>query len=128
VGTDGAERSWESRGHFFSAAGEAMRRILVEAARKKSRLKRGNNAKPITFDEECFQMDEPSEQLLAVDEALAKLEDVNELLAKIVKLRYFAGMKVAEIAAALGTSESTVNRSWKSAKAWLYREMEDQIK
>jgi RNA polymerase sigma factor (TIGR02999 family) len=126
AGPDGEERSWESRGHFFSAAAEAMRRILIENARRKACKKRGANAQRTTFDEERFEIPVPSEQILAVDEALGKLEETSPDLAKIVKLRYFAGMKAPEIASALGTSESTVNRAWKSAKAWLFREISEQ--
>lgn len=125
VGPDGEERHWKSRGYFFAAAAEAMRRILIENARKKLRHKRGEKAQHITFDENAFVLDEPSEQLLALNDALNRLEQVDPLLEKIVKLRYFAGLKTQEVATVLGKSESTVNRSWKAARAWLFREMTD---
>ena len=125
IGPDGEEKSWQSRGHFFTAAAEAMRRILIEKARSKARKKRGTDAKRITFDEDCFDMEEPAEQLLALDEALCILESAEPLLANIVKLRYFAGMTAPETAVALGTSESTIHRGWKSARAWLLREIKE---
>ncbi|YCM45731.1 sigma-70 family RNA polymerase sigma factor [Verrucomicrobiaceae bacterium 227] len=123
VGPDGEEVAWNSRGHFFAAAAEAMRRILIESARRKMSKKRGENPEMTSFDEERFETEVPSERLVAVDQALTKLEAESPDIAKIVKLRYFAGMTVPEIAAALGSSESTVNRTWKVAKAWLYREI-----
>lgn len=125
IGGDGKERSWQSRGHFFTAAAEAMRRILIENARSKSRKKRGQNAHHITFDEQCFHMDTPSDQMIALDEALNQLERNDLVLANIVKLRYFAGMTAPETALALGISESTVHRGWKSARAWLLREIKE---
>lgn len=124
VGPDGEEGAhWNSRGHFFSAAAEAMRRILIGSARRKMSLKRGANPQMTTYDEEQYATEVPDERLVAVDEALTKLEELNPDFAEIVKLRYFAGMTVPEIAAALGSSVSTVNRTWKSAKVWLYREI-----
>lgn len=125
AGPDGSKKSWECRGHFFAAAAEAMRRILIENARKKSRQKRGANPKRITLDENDFEIDNPSEQLLALDEALSRLEEADNLLAKIVKLRYFAGLTTQEVALAIGKSESTVNRSWKTARTWLFREISE---
>lgn len=115
---------WQSRGHFFAAAAEAMRRILIESARRKTAAKRGANPEKVTLHEDQIESGMRPERLLAVDEALEKLELEHPDFAKIVKLRYFAGMTIAEIASALNTSESSINRSWKSAKAWLYREID----
>jgi RNA polymerase sigma factor (TIGR02999 family) len=123
LGPDGENPRWNSRGHFFSAAAEAMRRILIESARRKMRLKRGGNVEITAFDEAQYQTEVPSERLLAVNEALDAFEKVDADAARIVKLRYFAGMTGAEIADALGISESTVNRTWKNAKVWLYQEL-----
>jgi len=125
IGSDGDDSEWNSRAHFFSAAAEAMRRILIESARRKMTAKRGRKPDMTTFCEDSVQAAAPSERLLAVNEALTRLEGLNPDFARVVKLRYFAGMTVPEIATALSVSESTVNRSWKSAKAWLYREMGD---
>lgn len=123
VGPEGEQPHWKSRGHFFAAAAEAMRRILIESARRKMSIKRGENPEMTTFDEEKFEIETPPERLVAVDEALSKLETQNPDFARIVKLRYFAGMTAPEIASALDTSVSSVNRTWKSAKVWLYREI-----
>lgn len=124
VGTEGKDAQWNSRGHFFSAAAEAMRRILIEHARRKLAQKRGANASNTEFDDQKFEVELPSDRLLAVDEALTKLENEHPEFARIVKLRYFAGMTVPEVASCLGTSTSTVNRTWKAAKVWLYREID----
>jgi RNA polymerase sigma factor (TIGR02999 family) len=125
LGNDGENRSWDSRGHFFTAAAEAMRRILIESARKKNRIKRGGEAHRTTYDESKLEFAAPKDEILDVDEALRKLEIENPEFAKVVKLRYFAGLTVAETASALGVSESTVQRTWNSARAWLYREISD---
>jgi RNA polymerase sigma factor (TIGR02999 family) len=127
IGPDGENPDWNSRNHFFSAAAEAMRRILIEHARRKLTLKRGVNPEATEFDEERFEAAMPSEQILAVDEALTELEREHPEFARIVKLRYFAGLSVPEIASLLETSTSTVNRNWKSAKAWLYREIGESV-
>jgi RNA polymerase sigma factor (TIGR02999 family) len=117
---------FNSAGHFYGAAAEAMRRILIEHARGKQTQKRGGDFARTTWDEEKFSLVVPSEELIEIDEALAKLEAENEELAKIVKLRYFAGMSIPEIAAALGVSGSTIDRSWRAARAWLYREIKGE--
>lgn len=125
IGPYGEEKNWQSRGHFFTAAAEAMRRILIENARSKSRKKRGNNAQRTTFDEQCYENEPPNDRLIALDEALSKLESLDFQLANIVKLRFFAGLTAREIAAVLSISESTVHRSWRSARAWLLREIQE---
>lgn len=125
VGKDGESRRWENRGHFFAAAAEAMRRILIDSARKKNRIKRGGEVHRTTFEESKLEFAVPSDEILAVDEALKLLETQNPEFAKVVKLRYFAGLTIPETAHALGVSESTVQRTWTSARAWLYREIAD---
>ncbi len=116
---------WDSRGHFFAAAAEAMRRILVANATRKSRPKHGGDRIRVDLDSACMVEHSPSDQLLALDEALTKLAVEDPQKARLVSLRYFAGMTVAEAAAALGISRATADRHWTYAKTWLYCEMED---
>jgi RNA polymerase sigma factor (TIGR02999 family) len=121
VGPDGGElQHWNSRGHFFAAAAEAMRRILVNRARDKNRLKRGGRMQKIDFEKVEFAMETPDDDLLAVDEALTRLAVENPTCAELVKMRFFAGMSVREAAAALGVSSSTADRYWAYARAWLF--------
>jgi len=124
VGQDEPGRQhWDGRGHFFAAAAEAMRRILIDRARQKQSLKRGGDQARTTWDESKVGDAAAPEEILAVDEALTKLSQEDPDLAKIVNLRYFAGMTVPETAAALGVSPSTVDRQWACARAWLFREV-----
>jgi RNA polymerase sigma factor (TIGR02999 family) len=128
LGPDGESPHWRSRGHFFKAAAEAMRRILIESARRRMAAKRGGGvARHTEFEESkaAARSAPPPEEIIAVDEALAKLEQDNELAGQVVKLRYFAGLSVDETAAALGISPSTVNRTWRGARAWLRIEIEN---
>src|SRR6478672_6096871 len=120
VDTDKAQH-WNSRGHFFAAAAEAMRRILVEGARKRNRLKRGGDRQRLDLDALQLSVPEAADELLALDEALAELAQKHPDKAELVKLRYFAGLTVAEAAQALGISTSTADRHWTYARAWLYR-------
>jgi RNA polymerase sigma factor (TIGR02999 family) len=112
---------WNSRGHFFAAAAEAMRRILVESARAKRSLKRGGGAKRVNFDQAVSLAEEPADDLLALDEALDRLAAQDPAKAEIVKLRYFAGLTVEQAAQALGLSRATADRYWAYSKVWLYR-------
>jgi RNA polymerase sigma factor (TIGR02999 family) len=112
---------WSGRGHFFAAAAEAMRRILIEGARKRGRLKRGGNRQRLDLDALQLSVHEVGDELLALDEALAELAVKHPDKAELVKLRYFAGLTVAEAAQALGVSTSTADRHWTYARAWLYR-------
>lgn len=114
---------WDSRRHFFAAAAEAMRRILVERARRKRRLKRGGDHKRINLDDIDMSVAEPSDDILALDEALAKLAQKHPQKAELVKLRFFAGLTVSDVAEVLGISTSTADRSWTFSRAWLYREI-----
>jgi RNA polymerase sigma factor (TIGR02999 family) len=125
VGGD-APQTWHSRGHFFAAAAEAMRRILVERARNKSRIKHGGARHRVDLDSACAVIDPPSFDLLALDEALSKLAVKSPAKANLVKLRFFAGMTMPEAAAALGVSLATAERYWTFARTWLYAELADQ--
>jgi RNA polymerase sigma factor (TIGR02999 family) len=121
----GAEtKNWNSRGHFFGAAAEAMRRILVENARKKRRLKRGGDVKKINVVPEELASPVADDQLLKVDEALERLEREFPDCAAIVKLRFFAGFTNAQTAEALGISTATAQRRWTFARVWLFSELE----
>lgn len=114
---------WENRAHFFGVAAEAMRRILIERARKKASLKRGGDKLRVTFAEAIAGKEPRAEEILALDQALSRLESRDPLMAQVVKLRYFAGLTVKETASAVGTSPRTVNNLWAVARAWLHREM-----
>ncbi len=114
---------WDGRGHFFAAAAEAMRRILVENARRKHRLKRGGGLARQEFDEDQLTAPEPREDLLALDEALTRLEATDATAARLVQLRYFAGLTLPEAAQVLGVSPRTADRLWAYARAWLHREV-----
>ena len=118
-------KNWKSRAHFFAAAGEAMRRILVENARRKKRLKRGGNLARVNLDDATLAKEGPPEDLVALDEALAKLSQRREIIANVVKLRFFAGLNLEQISEILGVSRRTVNSYWAYARAWLYREITD---
>ncbi len=114
-------RHWRSRGHFFAAAAEAMRRILVDHARHKKRLKRGGGQARAPLSEAEVVAAEADDELLAVDEALAGLADVNAQAAELVKLRYFAGMSIPDAAQVLGIGARSADRLWSYARAWLRR-------
>jgi RNA polymerase sigma factor (TIGR02999 family) len=116
------DQPWDSRGHFFAAAAESMRRILVENVRRKRSLKQGGGRarEELAID---LAAAEPVEDLLALDEALDKLAGKDPLKAELVKLRYFAGMTIEEAAAALGISPATAKRYWTYTRAWLYQEI-----
>jgi RNA polymerase sigma factor (TIGR02999 family) len=116
---------WNSRGHFFAAAAEAMRRILVDNARRKHRPKHGGDRQRIELDEACSLADDGAAQVLLVDEALSKLAKESPEKAELVKLRYVAGMSAKEAAATLGISRATADRYWAYAKAFLYCEIAD---
>ena len=116
---------WESRGHFFAAAAEAMRRILVEAARRKQGPERGGDFTRHDLDLEQPALPGPSPLLLALDEALDRLAAIEPRAAEVVKLRYFAGLTVAEAASALGISPRTADSDWAYARAWLVTALRD---
>lgn len=120
---EGASQTWNSRGHFFKAAAEAMRRILVENARRKKRVKRGGKRERLALDQVAITVDGPEIDLVALDEALAKLESDDPEKASIVKLRYFAGLTNSQTAEILKISIATANRHWSYARSWLFREI-----
>ncbi|MCA9126044.1 MAG: sigma-70 family RNA polymerase sigma factor [Planctomycetales bacterium] len=120
---DGSKQ-WDSRGHFFSAAAEAMRRILIDNARRKGRAKRGGDLKRAEMaDDLAAEASSDPDELLSLDEALDKLAQQDAQLAKLVELRYFTGLTVDETAQILGISVRTAKRNWAYARAWLQREM-----
>jgi RNA polymerase sigma factor (TIGR02999 family) len=119
----GVEPRFETRGHFFTAAAEAMRRILIDRARSKGRQKRGGNARRLELNELDLAAPPPDDDLLALDEALTKLEQEDRVKAELVKLRFFAGLSVEQAAAALGISRATADRYWSFARAWLFHEI-----
>jgi RNA polymerase sigma factor (TIGR02999 family) len=114
---------WDSRNHFFAAAAEAMRRILVESARRKSRKKRGGDARRRFFDDDALQMEENTEDILAVDEALSRLAEVDQTAAQLVELRYFGGMTVQQAADLLNMSQRAAYYAWDYARSWLRKEL-----
>jgi RNA polymerase sigma factor (TIGR02999 family) len=114
---------WQSRGHFFGAAAEAMRRILVEKARRKKSVKHGGDCRRVDLDVALSVADSPDGDLLGLDEVLTRLEETDALAANVVKLRYFAGLTMQETAEALGVSLRHAERNWTYAKAWLHREL-----
>jgi RNA polymerase sigma factor (TIGR02999 family) len=116
-------REWNGRGHFFAAAAEAMRRILVESARRKAAEKHGGGLVRRDLDEDWLCEPEPDDDLLALDEALQKLAATDPVKARIVELRHFAGLTIEEAALALGISVTTANRYWAYARAWLHQEV-----
>ena len=116
---------WNSRSHFFGAAAEAMRRILVESARRKNRLKHGRGQARVDLESDCLVSAAPSRDLLAVDEALTRFAQTEPVKAELVKLRFFAGLTMPEAAAALDISLATAERYWTFAKSWLYAELAD---
>jgi RNA polymerase sigma factor (TIGR02999 family) len=119
----GGERLWESRGHFFAAAAEAMRRILIDRAREKHAAKRGGGRKKLSIDAIDVATRATPDQLLALDDALAKLAREDPAAGRLVELRYFAGLTVEEAGKALGMSTATAYRHWKYARAWLRSEL-----
>jgi RNA polymerase sigma factor (TIGR02999 family) len=125
IGNENQE--WNSRGHFFGAAAEAMRRILVENARRKQRVKHGGEMRRIDLAMLDVAITSQDEHLLAVDEALEKLAGRDPLGAQLIKLRFFAGLPNVEAARLLGIPERTAKRAWAYARAWLYEELKKTL-
>jgi RNA polymerase sigma factor (TIGR02999 family) len=120
---DKSTHDWKNRGHFFAAAAEAMRRILVENARRKSQTSRGGGRQRVALEAVQPAAKSPSDDLLAMDESLVRLEAHDPEAAKLVKLRYFAGLTMPEAAEALGMTLRTAERNWTYARTWLYRDL-----
>jgi len=118
----GEEQAWDSRGHFFAAA-EAMRRIVVETARRKKRARHGGGRQRVEVELADLPTRLPPDDLLALDEALGRLEQIDPVKARLVTLRYFAGMTIEQAAAALNISRVTAHRYWTFARAWLHQQM-----
>jgi RNA polymerase sigma factor (TIGR02999 family) len=117
------ERHWNSRGHFFAAAAEAMRRILVEQARRRNAAKRGGQAGREELQESAIAAPEPDEEVLAVHEALEQLSKIDPVAANLVQLRFFAGLNMSEAAQALGMSVRSAHGIWAYARSWLHRKI-----
>ena len=124
VGSEPTQQ-WDNRWHFFAAAAEAMRRITLNRARDKKRLKRGGDFRRIDLELAEIALDSNEDDLIALDEALGELEREDEIAAQVVKLRFFAGLKQREVAAALGISLRSAERQWAFAQAWLYDRLRD---
>jgi RNA polymerase sigma factor (TIGR02999 family) len=118
---------WESRIHFFGVAARAMRQILVNHARARGRAKRGGDATQISLDEAVVMPETRSAELVALDEALARLEAMDARQSRVVELRYFGGLTIEETAQVLDVSVVTVKRDWTTARAWLYREVRESL-
>lgn len=116
-------QTWQNRGHFFGAAAEAMRRILVESARRKRRLKHGGGRRRVELDEAVGSVDASGDDLIALDEALTKLAAEDREAFELVRLRYFAGLTLQQAAEVLGMARRSADRNWAYARAWLYDEM-----
>lgn len=117
------DQTWKGRGHFFAAAAEAMRRILIDKARSKNRVRHGQGLSRVNIDQIDVAVDADDETLLRVDTALEKLAQEDPVKAELIKLRFFVGLSIADAGQALGLSESTAKRYWAYARAWLYNEL-----
>ena len=118
-----AEQKWNHRGHFFAAAAEAMRRILVDKARRKQRVKHGGALQQVELEDERLVCSVAADQILAIDEALERFQKEEPEKTLLVKLRFFAGLSIEETAEALGISRATASRHWTYARAWLFNEL-----
>lgn len=125
--TGASDQHWNSRGHFFGAAAEAMRRILVERARKKARVRHGGGLEKVDWEHVTLATEDSDDAVLAIHEALETLAATSPQKAEIVKLRYFAGLEHEEIAESLSISEPTVRRHWAYARSWLYAELKKKF-
>lgn len=123
---EGAEVKWRSRAHFFAVAARLMRRILIDYARKHKAEKHGGNHQKFALEDVAVFSPEKSEELVALDEALMRLEQIEPRQSRIIELRHFGGLSVEETAEVLGLSPSTVKLDWRMARAWLHRELRQQ--
>jgi RNA polymerase sigma factor (TIGR02999 family) len=120
---DQKDAHWQNRAHFFAIAAQMMRRILVDYARSRGYAKRGGNARQVTLNEELVMSDQRTSEVVALDEALGELANIDERKSKVVELRFFGGLSIEETADVLSVSPGTVMRDWTLAKAWLKRAM-----
>lgn len=116
-------QNWSGRTHFFTAAAEAMRRILIDNARRKQRLKHGGDRQKVNLTDAEYASEKSSDELIALDEALTRLAEIDKTKADLVKLRYFAGLSLEQAAAVLNLPERTAKRYWAHARAWLYKQV-----
>ncbi|MFO1514853.1 MAG: sigma-70 family RNA polymerase sigma factor [Verrucomicrobiota bacterium] len=124
---ESTEQRWQNRRHFFAAAAEAMRRILIDRARKRKRTRHGHGLERIDLQQVEIAESSTDEQLLAVDEALQRLAAESPERAELVKLRYYVGLSIPEAAEALGISESTAKRQWNYVRLWLFKELQSTV-
>lgn len=124
---DGNARVWQNRAHFFRAAAQAMRHILIERARSKMSRKHGNRPKYVSIDDVDVADEPPEERVLLIDEALERLQKKHAELAQVVMLKFFAGLTNAEVAEMTGVTERTIQNKWAFAKAWLLKNIEDEM-
>lgn len=122
----GQDANWANRAHFFGIAAKMMRRILLDHAKSHGRAKRGGNAVKVTLDEPALLSKSPDTDLVAVDEALQRLEQIDKQRAQIVELRFFGGLSAEEISKVMDLSTATINRQWAGARAWLYHELKSK--
>jgi RNA polymerase sigma factor (TIGR02999 family) len=120
-------RTWKNRAHFFGAASEAMRRILIDNARRKSRLKRGGDQQRIDLEDVDLAAASPDDKILMIDEALERLKAEDEEKGRIVVMKFFGGLTNQEVAQNLGVTERTVERQWAYAKAWMFRQIQAEL-
>jgi len=118
--------NWQSRTHFFGIAAQLMRRILIDHARGHSRQKRGGEQKKVSLDEAFAFAEQQADELLAVDDSLNRLAEIDPRQARVVELRFFGGLSVEEAAEVLGVSPKTIKRDWSVAKAWLYADLKER--
>ncbi|MEO0557548.1 MAG: ECF-type sigma factor [Bacteroidota bacterium] len=119
------DRGWADRHHYFRVAARAMRDVLVDYARAQRTTKRGGGTKPLSYDDRWMVPDDRIDEVIGLDEALARLAELDARRAEIVELRYFVGLTIAEAAEVMGISEATVKRDWTVARAWLHRELQE---
>ena len=123
--TKGAHRDFDSRSHFFAVAAEAMRRLLVDHARGRSRQRRGGGRRRVDLEQADLAANENPEEFLALEQVIRRLEEMDPRMGRVVQLRYFAGLSIEETAAAMSVSPRSVKREWTCARAWLFRELSD---
>jgi len=123
---DSSAQDWEARSHFFSVAAKAMRSILVDHAKMHKAAKRGGNNKPVQYKDHLISDIEQAKEVIDLDEALSRLEEVAERQSKVIELRFFCGFTIEETAQIMDTSPATVKRDWNIARSWLYKEIQNK--